>query len=118
MDTDSFNNRLDNLENEIGREMEKLSRELEDVSSDIAEIQRQLFEISFNHRLWKLQVNEEKQNSKVPNSENELVPEDSKVKSVFLRVWNSNSLSSSKIYECFHANIYLNKILNIHFRNP
>ena len=78
-------NRLDNLENDIEREMDKLSRELEDVSSDIAEIQRQLFEITFNHRLWKLRVQEEKQNSKTP--ENELAtPEDSKVKSVFLRV--------------------------------
>ena len=78
-------NRLDNLENDIEREMDKLSRELEDVSSDIAEIQRQLFEITFNHRLWKLRVQEEKQNSKIPESE-PATPEDSKVKSVFLRV--------------------------------
>ena len=58
----------------------------EHCQSDIAEIQRQLFEITFNHRLWKLRVQEEKQNSKIQNSENELAQENSKVKSVFLRV--------------------------------
>lgn len=77
-------NRLDNLEKDIQREMDKLSLELEEVSSDIAEIQRQLFEITFNYRLWKLRVQEEKQDSKIP--EHELAPEDSKVKTVFLRV--------------------------------
>ena len=78
------NDKLTKLENDIGTEFEKLSRDLEEASSDITEIQRQLFQIIFNHRLKNLQVHEEKQNSKSP--ENEIAPEDSKAKSVFLRV--------------------------------
>ena len=70
--------KLNKLEENVCKEMETISRELEEISSDITEVQRHLFEITFNHCLKDLRVSEE----------NEFLSEDSKAKSVFLRVWD------------------------------
>ena len=74
--------KLEKIENDVGKEIEKLSRELEEVSADIIEVQRQLFEVTFNHRLKNL--SEERQDSRCSTSGNEVPPEDSR--SLFLRV--------------------------------
>ena len=76
--------KLKKLENDVGKEMEKLSRELGEVSADIIEVHRQLFEVTFNHRLKNLRVNEQRRDPNCATSENEVSPEDSR--SFFFRV--------------------------------